>query len=68
MSITQVIFKKGKLIPIIPLHGIKENSELLIEIKEDKDDRKKRFFRFVQEHSFSLSDDYKFDRELAHER
>jgi hypothetical protein len=68
MSTTQVIFKKGKLIPKIPLRGIKENAELLIEIKEDKDVRKTKFFRFVEEHSFSLPDDYKFDRELAHER
>ena len=39
-----------------------------IKRKTDEENKKEQFFRFVENHSYNLPENYKFNREELHER
>ena len=69
-KVLEVIYKNGVLILDKDLGIDKEGKKFKIFLfdEENREEKKKRFFNSVEKHSFSLPEDYVFNREEAHER
>jgi predicted DNA-binding antitoxin AbrB/MazE fold protein len=69
-ALLNAIYKNGILILEERLGIEKEGKRFKVILLEQESSKakKERFFEFIDEHSFKLHEDYKFDREKLHER
>jgi predicted DNA-binding antitoxin AbrB/MazE fold protein len=68
--VVEATYKKGLLVLDHLLETEKEGKKFkVILIEQDSlEANKERFFRFVDQHSFTLPEDYQFNREEIYER
>jgi len=68
--VVEATYKKGLLVLDHLLETKKEGKKFkVILIEQDSlEAKKERFFRFVDQHTFTLPEDYQFNREEIYER
>jgi predicted DNA-binding antitoxin AbrB/MazE fold protein len=67
--VLKAVYKNGVLVPDRSLGADKEGKsfKLVLVEEEASDGKKERFFRFVEEHAFTIPDDYSFNRDDLYE-
>ncbi len=67
-KVTQAIYNNGNLILDEKLEDVAEGERLNVIIEDDSEKRKHRFLDSIEKYSFSLPDNYSFNREDIYER